>query len=270
MLIDDIDFAELYRQQLLEAKRTEKTPDHWDKRAEKMAVTCTSPTDSYLQQLMAKIDLQGAETLFDMGCGPGTVSLMLAGQLQAVYGIDYSQGMLDVAARRAGAQGIRNAQWIARAWEDDWRDLPCCDIAVASRSTLVADMRDAMTKLNGQARLRVYTTHLVSSSFVSPAIQRALGREMVELPNYIYAINVLYQMGIHPRVDYIRGKNCQQDNSTWARFEENVRWSMGELSAEERDRLHHWYQLQDAGQIAPASRDWALISWDSIPQDAIR
>lgn len=37
MLIDDIDFADLYLQQLKLAHRTEKTPDHWDQRAEKMA-----------------------------------------------------------------------------------------------------------------------------------------------------------------------------------------------------------------------------------------
>ncbi len=65
MLIDDIDFADLYLQQLKLAHRTEKTPDHWDQRAEKMAENCASPTDSYLQQLTAKIDLQGAQTLFD-------------------------------------------------------------------------------------------------------------------------------------------------------------------------------------------------------------
>lgn len=103
MLIDDIDFADLYLQQLKLAHRTEKTPDHWDQRAEKMAENCTSPTDSYLQQLISKIDLQGAQTLFDMGCGPGTVSLALADKLTTIYGVDYSQGMLNVAARRAAA-----------------------------------------------------------------------------------------------------------------------------------------------------------------------
>lgn len=95
MLIDDIDFADLYLQQLKLAHRTEKTPDHWDQRAEKMAENCASPTDSYLQQLTAKIDLQGAQTLFDMGCGPGTVSLALADKLTTIYGVDYSQGMLN-------------------------------------------------------------------------------------------------------------------------------------------------------------------------------
>ncbi len=112
MLIDDIDFADLYLQQLKLAHRTEKTPDHWDQRAEKMAENCASPTDSYLQQLIAKIDLQGAQTLFDMGCGPGTVSLALADKLTTIYGVDYSQGMLNVAARRAAALKADNVHWI--------------------------------------------------------------------------------------------------------------------------------------------------------------
>lgn len=48
----------------------------------KMAENCASLTDSYLLQLLGKIDLQGAESLFDMGCGPGTVSLALAKKCQ--------------------------------------------------------------------------------------------------------------------------------------------------------------------------------------------
>lgn len=266
MLIDEINFAELYRQQLALAKRTEKSPEHWDQRAEKMAAKCTAPQDDYLPQLLSKIDLQGADSLFDMGCGPGTVALGLADKLASVYGVDYSQGMLDVAARRAAEQGATHVRWVRRAWEDSWDDLPRCDIAVASRSTLVADMRGAMARLNRQARLRVYTTHLVNASFVSPAIQRAVGRETTELPNYIYAVNVLYQMGICARVDFIRGQNCQRDNSTWDRFLENIRWTLGELNAMELEQLQAWYQQQDPAAIAPASRDWALISWDVVPE----
>lgn len=265
MLIDDIDFTRLYRQQLELAGRTEKKPEHWDARAEKMATRVASPTDDYLPQLLAKIDLTGAQSLFDMGCGPGTVALALADKLPQVCGVDYSNGMLEVARKRAESMGIAHARWVSRAWEDSWDDLPQCDIAVASRSTLVADMRTAMTKLNRQARLRVYTTHLVSPTFMSADIQRAAGREVVELPNYIYAINVLYQMGIQARLDFIRGRNCQQDNSTFARFEENVKWTLGELNDEERERLRHWYQQRDPQQIASPTRDWALIYWDVVP-----
>lgn len=45
---------------------------------------------------------------------------------------------------------------------------------------------------------------------------------------------------------------------------------MGELSADEMDRLEHWYQQQDPRTIAPASRDWALIWWDSVPPEALQ
>ena len=261
MLIDDIDFASLYRQQLSLAGRTEKQPAHWDARAEKMAASSARPTDGYLTQLLEKIDLSGAQSLFDMGCGPGTVSLALADRRGEAHGIDYSPGMLNVAARRAEEQGVDNACWHRRAWEETWDDLPVCDIAVASRSTLVGDMQQAMAKLNRQARLRVYTTHIVSPWFMSPAIQRAAGREVIELPNYIYALNVLYQMGIRASVDFIRGPNCQQDNSTFARFLENVTWTLGARSEEEQDRLRHWYQSQEPAAIASPTRDWALLAW---------
>lgn len=54
------------------------------------------------------------------------------------------------------------------------------------------------------------------------------------------------------------------------RFEQNVSWSIGALNDDERERLYHWYQQQDARALAPASRDWALIWWDSVPQEALR
>ncbi|HGT5786216.1 TPA: SAM-dependent methyltransferase, partial [Escherichia coli] len=56
----------------------------------------------------------------------------------------------------------------------------------------------------------------------------------------------------------------------WERFEQNVSWSLGALNDDERERLYRWYQQQDARALAPASRDWALIWWDSVPQEALR
>lgn len=44
----------------------------------------------------------------------------------------------------------------------------------------------------------------------------------------------------------------------------------GELSADEVERLETRYQQQDPRAIAPASRDWALIWWDSVPREALR
>lgn len=264
MLIDEIDFSALYQQQLALAQRTEKAPEHWDQRAGKMAITCAKPQDPYLVQLITKMDFTNAETLLDMGCGPGSVCLTVAHKLSHVYGVDYSKGMLEVAAKRSQAMQLENVTLFRRAWEDDWSDLPLCDIAVASRSTLVGDLRSAMQKLHQQARLRVYTTHTVSPSFVNADVQRVIGRPVIELPNYIYAVNILYQMGIHARVDFITGPNCQENTDTFERFYESISWSLGTLNAEEQQRLFDYYTHQKKHRLTIASptRDWALVSWE--------
>ncbi|QHM73057.1 class I SAM-dependent methyltransferase [Mixta intestinalis] len=266
MLINNIDFADLYRQQWKLNQRTEKAPEHWDKRAEKFALSCDNPDNAYLKQLLEKIDLQDAGTLLDMGCGPGSVCLPLADKLIHVYGVDYSQGMLQVARQRAQQAGIDNLTLIRRAWEESWDDLPICDIAVASRSTLVADLRQALTKLNQKARLRVYTTHLVTPYFISPLIQRALGREVTTHPTYIYAVNLLYQMGIHACVDFIRDARLPPDPDDFERFAESVSWSGGTLSSEDRQRLYElWQEQRRLGRLSTLlpPRDWALVWWDT-------
>lgn len=121
-----------------------------------------------------------------------------------------------------------------------------------------------MQKLHQRARLRVYTTHTVSPSFVSAEIQRVIGRPVIELPNYIYAVNVLYQMRIHAKVDFIAGPNFQGNTDTFERFCESTSWSAGALNDEEQQRLFDYYHHQKKRGLTLASttRDWALVSWE--------
>ncbi len=78
-------------------------------------------------------------------------------------------------------------------------------------------------------------------------------------------------MGIYAHVDFIRGQNCQQDNSTWERFEQNVSWSLGALNDDERERLYRWYQQQDARALAlPCQPRLGAHLVDSVPQETLR
>lgn len=236
-IYQDIDFSRLYLNHMARAGRVEKPACSWDERAEKMATVCANPEDDYLKSFLSLMDLSGAETLLDVGCGPGTICLPCAPHLRQVYGLDYSAGMLDAAKRRATASKIANATFIHRAWDDEWDNVPVCDIVVASRSTLVTDMKRALQKLNEKARLRVYTTHPVQSHFMDARILEALDRRDAGLPNYIYALNVLYQMGIHPKVDYINARHLQPQPDSYEALERSVSWSLGELTIVERQRL---------------------------------
>lgn len=265
MLIDEIDFAALYRQQIGLSSRTAKTAADWDKRAEKMAATCVSSQDHYLRQLLNAIDLTGARTLLDVGCGPGSVCLNLADKLEQVYGIDYSSGMIQAAEQGASARGLSNVTLHQCAWEDDWSVLPRCDIAVASRSTLVGDLQQALYKINQQARLRIYITHPLNPAFVDRDIQLAIGRTVQEVPGYIYAVNILYQMGIHASVRFIYP--LPQQATSLERFTDAVSWSLGGLTTGEHQQLISYYQhRQRQGKpLSAPARTWALLSWQHQP-----
>jgi len=68
------------------------------------------------------LSLDGTQRLIDVGCGPGSVALLLAPLFAEVVGVDPDPGMIAEAARRASRQGVGNARWVeaqAEALPDD-------------------------------------------------------------------------------------------------------------------------------------------------------
>ena len=259
MRFADIDFAQLYRQHLAAARGQPKPPQAWDQRAGELARRMTH--SRYAQDFIARMQLDGARTLLDVGCGPGTLALPLAMRLERVVGLDYSQGMLDALAHNAQAQGQGNIQPLLHAWEDDWTDVPACDIVVASRSTVVEDMAGALAKLHAKARLRVYLTHLAGGHFIDPAIQQVVGRTRPAMPDYIYVINILHGMGIQPSLDYISVESQLAAAPDFDDYARRVARSMGGLDDGERRRLQAWYDRASPQERVGAPLRWAFIHW---------
>lgn len=151
----------------------------------------------YLFQLMELLNLKDGETVFDMGCGSGTLSVPLAQAGHDVIAVDFSTGMLgelEEAAARAGvavrwgddgagagadapcedttpsnaADGGEGAGTESavpgeivlyrRSWQEPWDGLPVADVAVSSRSFVTDDLADGVAKLETQARRRVVLT----------------------------------------------------------------------------------------------------------------
>lgn len=66
----------------------------------------------------AALHLRGHERLLDVGCGPGSVCLRVAGLVHEVIGVDADTEMVAEAARLAADRGIGNARFVcARAEE---------------------------------------------------------------------------------------------------------------------------------------------------------
>lgn len=210
--IDDIDFGELYRQHMAAVGRP-KSAQTWDERAQGMTLP---PADTgYTAEFVRRMDLSGCDSLLDVGCGPGHIALAVAHRLTTVVGLDHSPRMLELFARNAQAQGLTGASPLLRSWYEAWDDVPVCDVVVASRSTAVMDMADALRKLDAKARKRVYLTSLVGGRFGDAAKLAANGQAVPPpLPDHIYVVNILHAMGIQAHVDFIEAGGAS--SATWA------------------------------------------------------
>jgi SAM-dependent methyltransferase len=63
------------------------------------------------EKMVAKLPLDGSGRLLDIGCGPGSISLMLAPHYAEVVGVDADADMIAEATRLAEASGVHNATW---------------------------------------------------------------------------------------------------------------------------------------------------------------
>jgi SAM-dependent methyltransferase len=76
----------------------------------------------------------GRGRLLDVGCGPGTVTLPLAGLFQEVVGLDADAGMIQEARRLASERGVMNARWVHGRAEELPADLGTFDVVTFAAS----------------------------------------------------------------------------------------------------------------------------------------
>lgn len=256
-----IDYAALYRAQMRRRGLVPKPAAAWDARAPEYGRN--GGRSRYVEDFIGKMDLAGARSLLDVGCGPGTLALPLAARLERVVALDYSERMLEQLRLRADEQGTANVEPLLRAWEDDWSDLPVFDVAIASRSTIVDDLEAAIAKLNAHARLRVYVTYPVDGHLLDPELLDLTGTEMPATPDYLLLLGMLRAIGAFPRVDYIMTPNRLAGSAGFDEFARRLSWFVGELDAAATDRLRRWYEADpERARAGGAPTRWVFVGWE--------
>lgn len=84
--------------------------------------------------LRNELGLDGTGRLLDVGCGPGSLTLLLAPLFAQVVGVDADDEMLAEAKRLATAQGIENVAWVHRRAEELPSALGTFDVATFAQS----------------------------------------------------------------------------------------------------------------------------------------
>ena len=128
MIINDINFNDLYQQHLKACNHYNLPATKWNKKAPKMAENLVGKPSRYNETLLKAMNVQPNETVLDIGCGPGTFVIPLAQQCQAVYALDYSQGMLDMVQQYKEKHQLNNITLLHKSWSDNWDDVPQADV----------------------------------------------------------------------------------------------------------------------------------------------
>ena len=203
MIYQDIDFNGLWQEARRRKSWSGKSRADWNKKAESFARRTAH--SEYADIFVDRMDPAPEWTVLDVGAGPGTLTLPLARRVRKVTAVDYSSQMLALLKKQAEDEKLVNIDAKEAAWEDDWQDIGIepHDAVIASRSLAVDDLAVALTKMNQWAKRAVFVTDRVGATPFDPEAFAAVGREFSPGPDYIYTVNILYQLGINARVDFI-------------------------------------------------------------------
>lgn len=267
MQLKNIDWNILWKQAKSEKSWKSKGVADWDRKAESFSKR--NAQSEYNNKFIRLLKPQKSWTLLDIGSGPGTLAIPLAKQVSHVTALDFSPKMLAILKQRASELGLKNISPRILSWEDDWnkKGITMHDVAIASRSLAVQDLRTALDKLNAFAFKAVYITDKVGHGPFDPAAFEAIGRELITGPDYIYTINLLYQMGIQAKVDFIH-LNGQSTYPSLEDAVENNMWMFQNLTVDEKKRLKKYIQsittTSHDGAVTVTRKHvptWAFISW---------
>ena len=266
----DIDWSELWQQAIKKTRRRRKKPADWDQKAESFASRTVHSV--YTEKFIRLLSPQPDWSILDIGSGPGTLALPLAHQVKTVTALDFSAKMLEILKKQAKKENLHNIHCHQLSWEDDWaaRDIKPHDVAIASRSMAVTDLKGALLRLNNFATKLVCLTDRVKQGPKDPDAFTAIGREKNSTPDYIYTVNILYQMGILPKVDYI-GLEDKLHYSSFSEALASYTWMFNDLTHSEQQKLNNYVRsislVNEDNSITLKRRHvptWAFISWEPV------
>lgn len=196
-------------------KKNDAVAALWNQEADRWEQRSAAETDFARRQVEA-LCLQPEDTVLDICCGTGPLTLPIAAIAQKVTAFDFNDNMLQYVAKKAALAGYSNIDIIQGNWHtmEPGRDCPVADIAVTRHSPAQGDI----LKFSRCARKRCHSLSMVNGtndllSYMKTRKGRWLKSDQ-ESENYderpdgrLYGMNIhfnlLYEAGAHPEVQYV-------------------------------------------------------------------
>lgn len=242
-------------------------PESWDNIASKFNEWMEK--DDYPEKLLNRIELDSNDSVLDIGCGNGVITIPLAQKAIKVTAMDISSKMLEILMKNAKDSGLNNINTFNQRIEDvTEEDVDKHDVVVASRSLNgVSDIGKELEKINNIAKKSVYLTLWgADNRRFEREMAQLLGRESHRHPDYIYVYNILHDLGIYANVEMLES-NTRNYYSNVEEALDRLRWRIGDLNKDEESILREYLEENmiktTDGTITYSNgkADWVLIWW---------
>lgn len=258
-----VDWNQLWKEQV---EKLPKKKDLWNSIAPQFNEWMDK--DDYPAEFISKIKIEPNDTVLDVGCGNGAITIPLAQKAKSVTALDSSTRMLEFLGKKAGHPS--NIQMINKGLEEvDAQEIGYHDVVVASRSLNgIADIQAQLEKLDRIARKYVYITLWgVDNRKFENEMAELLGREGHQNPEYILVYNILYEMGIQANVEFLKS-NTRNHYSNMDEALDRIKWRIGDMDEGEKSiikkHLERVLTRNSDGSLTytRTNSKWVLIWWE--------
>lgn len=254
-------WQEALKQKTDKNKNWDKAAPHFHKRAKK---------DDYHDLLFSKLILNENDSLLDLGCGEGSITLPIAKQVRKVTGVDSSTKMLELLNQRAQEQNIKNIDTILKSLEDiSYEEIGDYDVVLASRSLNgIIPIEETLKTINEIANKYVFITLFGPENWkIEKEFNEYIEKENKPFPEYNYMFNILYNMGIYANIERLDIK-AYREYSSIEEAMDNGKFRLDLLNDDEKAQLKKYLNEilkkdPETGKLynEKDKADWILIWW---------
>lgn len=214
-----------------------------------------------------------SDTVLDLGCGEGSITIPLAKKVKHVTAIDSSTKMLEILAKKSEDENINNIEIIKEDLENvTLEQVGKHDIVLLSRSINgIYPIKETLANINSIANKYVYVTLFgpynweFEKNFYE-SINKEITEHRLDFAPYSYLFNILINMEIYPNVENLEIKTPRSYDSI-EDAANNGRWNLNNFSEKEKNQLFDYLNENLVKNIYgklenPNDKsDWVLIWW---------
>ena len=262
---NEVEWTEFWQEQL---KNKEDKGKDWDKAAE--GFQKRAKKDDYQESLFSKLILNENDTVLDLGCGEGSITLPLAKKVKKVTGVDSSPKMLELLNKRAHEENINNVETVLKPLEEiTFEEIGSHDVVLASRSLNgIIPIEETLKTIDRIANKYVFITLFGPENWkIEEEFNEYIGKENKHFPGHNYLFNILFNMGIYANVERLDFKSYRNYNSIEEAMD-NGKFRLDLLNKSEKEKLKEYLEKiltknPETGKLynKKDKADWVLLWW---------